>query len=765
MTVSNTIASITVLGDGVTTIFNYNFLIPYQDDGVTPAVQVQLVDNATLVAVTLAPSTYSITGVNNPSGGTLTYPTSGSALASGKSLRISRGLNITQPTAVANETFYPHVVEQVADRITLMLQQLALGNLVSENGAFQLIDSITNGDITHAATPNAVYDFVTTNGNTSSGEVSVMAYGAVIDARNVTDGVVVASSTALTSATAAFTPADVGKMVVVGYDTTFTHGANGTCANLSATFTTATSTFVATDVGKRINFGAEHKGEYSRTITAYVSATQVTLDSAIGSPGFTAGNVKFTMFRTPHNTTIAAYVSPTQVTLAVAAPAAKTGSSVWLGTDNWLAFQLAINAGYPIVRIPQGKFMLSQMLDYSRNNIRIVGAGSNATRLIAANTNMIILNAQSRSYVGWTGITFDNVQQFNANAGFVNINSCTFVYADDFQLINMGKYGLGINGLTQGIFSNFYIQKSDIWIAQNQGITLTDLSASANLVKFINGTMINTCQATRGQEIAYISVNVERFGFGGGFVVEQATPRTSQNVFINCSANDGYGYDTNDTIACGMENWSTQCIVQNFMATGNAGQGINWGANNSVLANSTFVNNGLGGAAPGWPAIDCAAGNATYSSINSLIIGNRAYDTGPARQTYGYREVNDVYIRNNKLWGNHFLGNAVGEYSLARGNAGTLVDGALTLKTTYAGTVLGAGGTAFINTTVTGAALGDSVTSWVNVGTPSMPYTVLMYSRVDSANTVLTCFSNYTGASVTIAACDVYLAVTKRQGY
>lgn len=110
-------------GNGSTTVFNYSFLIPYQANGTTPAVVVQTEDpNGNIT--TLTPSQYTIAGVGNASGGTVTY-NPGTPLPTGWKLIISRALAYVQPIAVTNFSFYPHTVEVSADQLEAQIQQLA----------------------------------------------------------------------------------------------------------------------------------------------------------------------------------------------------------------------------------------------------------------------------------------------------------------------------------------------------------------------------------------------------------------------------------------------------------------------------------------------------------------------------------------------------------------------------------------------------------------------------------------------------------------
>lgn len=120
MTVSTQTTKITVLANGATTIFSYNFQINTQADA-----DLYLIDSTGSV-IALAQSTWSMTGAGNPAGGTFTYPLSGSALASGYSLVLARDMPYTQTTNLSNQgTYLPAAVEGGLDNIVLEMQQVS----------------------------------------------------------------------------------------------------------------------------------------------------------------------------------------------------------------------------------------------------------------------------------------------------------------------------------------------------------------------------------------------------------------------------------------------------------------------------------------------------------------------------------------------------------------------------------------------------------------------------------------------------------------
>lgn len=82
--------------------------------------------SASGVETTLSSSLYSVTGIGSLTGGSVTYPLTGSPIASGTKLTIVRTVPYTQTTVLSNQGgYYPEVVEQRFDLMYMALQQLA----------------------------------------------------------------------------------------------------------------------------------------------------------------------------------------------------------------------------------------------------------------------------------------------------------------------------------------------------------------------------------------------------------------------------------------------------------------------------------------------------------------------------------------------------------------------------------------------------------------------------------------------------------------
>lgn len=119
MTISTTSNTTIAQGNGLTTSFDFPFPVPTSSD-----LDVYFT-NAAGVTVLLAPSQYTVTGIGTADGGSVGYPISGSPIPSGTFLTIQRVLPYVQLTDLVNQSgFYPNVVENALDYLTMLIQQL-----------------------------------------------------------------------------------------------------------------------------------------------------------------------------------------------------------------------------------------------------------------------------------------------------------------------------------------------------------------------------------------------------------------------------------------------------------------------------------------------------------------------------------------------------------------------------------------------------------------------------------------------------------------
>ena len=94
------------------------------------------------VETTLSASQYSVTGIGGRTGGNVTYPLTGSPIATGTKLTIVRTVPYTQTTVLSNQGgYYPEVVERRFDEIYMAIQQLA--EIVGRTSTFSISDPAT----------------------------------------------------------------------------------------------------------------------------------------------------------------------------------------------------------------------------------------------------------------------------------------------------------------------------------------------------------------------------------------------------------------------------------------------------------------------------------------------------------------------------------------------------------------------------------------------------------------------------------------------
>lgn len=125
MTINTTSSVITYSGNGSTTVWSFPFVADQASD-----LEVIYTDSSGNIT-TLNPSVYSVTINSVPTGGlwgiggSVTYPLSGSPIASATTITINRIVPYTQDISINNQgAFYPAAVEQGLDVLELQIQQL-----------------------------------------------------------------------------------------------------------------------------------------------------------------------------------------------------------------------------------------------------------------------------------------------------------------------------------------------------------------------------------------------------------------------------------------------------------------------------------------------------------------------------------------------------------------------------------------------------------------------------------------------------------------
>jgi hypothetical protein len=119
MTISTTSNKAQWAANGVTTVFSFSFEIPEASQAA-----LYLISGSTITL--LSPGAYTLSGLGNPAGGTVTYPLTGPALAAGNMLVLLRTLTLQQLVDLVNQSnYYPDAVEGGMDYLMMVIQQLA----------------------------------------------------------------------------------------------------------------------------------------------------------------------------------------------------------------------------------------------------------------------------------------------------------------------------------------------------------------------------------------------------------------------------------------------------------------------------------------------------------------------------------------------------------------------------------------------------------------------------------------------------------------
>lgn len=119
MTIATTSNKVIGQGNAATTNWPFSFLIPDQ-----ASLVVLYTDTAGLIS-TIPAGQYSVAGLNDPNGGSVTYPLSGAPIAVGTTLTVLRTVAYNQQRSVINQSgFFPDVYEAALDYLTMQTQQI-----------------------------------------------------------------------------------------------------------------------------------------------------------------------------------------------------------------------------------------------------------------------------------------------------------------------------------------------------------------------------------------------------------------------------------------------------------------------------------------------------------------------------------------------------------------------------------------------------------------------------------------------------------------
>jgi hypothetical protein len=237
MTISTTSNKAIWQGNGSTTVWPFNFEI-----GNVSQITLTLTSGGSVT--TIPSSSFSVSGLGLPNGGTITYPLSGSPIAQGTTLTLVRTVPLQQLTDLQNQSnYFPDAVEGALDYEMLAIQQLAqqIAN------SLQTPSSDPTLNLTFPPAPARALTLV---GFDANGNVATYPITASVGAGNLT--------------------AELGSNGKPGFKagTDFTAGVT-TTLNLSKAYGNVANVFVAFD------------GAYQEKDSYTISGTQIVFNAAI----------------------------------------------------------------------------------------------------------------------------------------------------------------------------------------------------------------------------------------------------------------------------------------------------------------------------------------------------------------------------------------------------------------------------------------------------------------------------------------------------
>ncbi|MBI4479220.1 MAG: hypothetical protein HY651_04270 [Acidobacteria bacterium] len=175
-----------------------------------------------------------------------------------------------------------------------------------------------------------------------------------------------------------------------------------------------------------------------------------------------------------------------------------------------------------------------------------------------------------------------------------------------------------------------------------------------------------------GHDLQVTGNVVPDFQFGGGITTNPSNTNHDNQIVGNTVYN-GTGEDINNTFCGGIENWAARTLISGNICYHNSGQGIGIGARQCIVTNNICYDNGQSnGSNPNHAGIVLVY-TSTSDASESVLMGNRCFDTGGGTQYYGIADLSSgdssgPFSSNVTIGVNNLLGNATGETDIHGSN-------------------------------------------------------------------------------------------------
>lgn len=391
-----------------------------------------------------------------------------------------------------------------------------------------------------------------------------------------------------------------------------------------------------------------------------------------------------------------------------------------------------------------------------KSNVQILGEDKFTSIIqLSVNPTAEFMAWSSKTNFSVKNLTIDwNNKVAPANNSAISCTLCSRFDVENIRVINIDKFGIGLNGCTYYSVRKNYIHKVTAVNTQNQAILISDASGVST-----DGTIeLNECQNTginaSCSRTSFIKNTVYNFKFGGGITTEQAANCHSLTIDGN-TVYGGTGTDVNATACPGIENWAPRSTISKNICYSNAGSGIDQGGQFCTTDGNICFNNGTVGGS----GIEGRYGTATYNGSYSTYTGNICFDTAGAGGTQSYGFADHASVSYCKVFANNFKQNKLGAQNVLS-TLCTLDIGSIDASVTYDPPSLAAGAIAATDITVAGATLGD----YVLVSFSLDLQLITLNAYVSATNAVKVTLHNITGGTIDLASGTLKVRVIKPRG-
>jgi hypothetical protein len=429
--------------------------------------------------------------------------------------------------------------------------------------------------------------------------------------------------------------------------------------------------------------------------------------------------------------------------------------------DDTAAIQAAINAAYDagggIVFFPKGTYLIMSGLT-GFSNVHLLGAGMEIAILKAgASMNPMIKFLDNLSFFSIKHMTID-FNNVNMTAEMISIRLCNNFEIDHCYLKNISNYGISLNAVNNFKIRNNIVERTTA-IGSIYNVALNLGEASGNSYEgLIEKNLFNKSSIDlSGSEIHVLYNEIKDYMCGAGVVTEQAINSKKMKIIGNI-IHGSRGIDINLYTCGGIECWSPYSIVADNTVYDCAGSGVDWGSFRGILSNNTIYNNGVTQNNPG---IAIRYGTASYNGSESIISGNRCFDTngGTGTQTYGILDQgsNTSYVT---IKGNGLKGNKIAPMNIL-GSRYDIETPTIRGSLIWDVPSIAVGAAAENGLTLAGTTVGDSAIVSCSVSTQGMR----LFGYVNAINSIVIRLENGTGSAVDLSSATFQVVVTKPVNY